>query len=163
MPLISGKVSGLNLCTAQGKGPEQVQPGKLDCASLGTFFEISRKPDPVYQTNKQTSPVLSSTPPKQPGENNAVPSMYRRTSSWSKSEVSFIPNGSLEIWLATPNHFKVRYYNASPCTHPNNGQEKGFHKFSVIHLSPKDKLYEEKIGKNELSGFQVGEKPFCPL
>lgn len=47
--------------------------------------------------------------------------------------------------------------------HPNNGQEKGFHKLSVIALSPKDKPYEEKTGENELSDFQVDEKPFCPL
>lgn len=37
----------LNLCTAQGKGPEQVLGGRLGPARLGTFFEIIRKPDPV--------------------------------------------------------------------------------------------------------------------
>lgn len=44
-----------------------MQPGKLDHASLGTFFEITT-PDPVYQINKCTSPVLSNAPPEQPRE-----------------------------------------------------------------------------------------------
>lgn len=47
MSVISGKVSGLNLCMAQGKGPKQVQGSRLGPARLGTFFEIIRKPDPI--------------------------------------------------------------------------------------------------------------------
>lgn len=46
MSMISGKVSGVNLCTAQGKGPEQVQGERLGPARVGTgSLEILLAPD----------------------------------------------------------------------------------------------------------------------